>query len=73
MLLLINSERREIGQQMELVGKAKLMLKGINGHQRDLQNVRMLFELIEKHMEELEFLAEPGIEKGLFLDAGPYL
>lgn len=58
---------------MELVGKANIMLKGINGHQRDLQNVRMLFELIEKHIKELEFLAEAGIEKGLFLDAGPYL
>lgn len=73
MLLLINSERREIAIQMALVEKAKILFKGVSGHHRDVQHVRMLFELIEKHMDELELLAEPNIEKGLFSDAGPYL
>lgn len=73
MPLLINSERTEIAQQIELVWKARIMFKGIVGHQRDLQNVRMLFELVEKHMDELELLAEPEMEKRLPLDARPYL
>lgn len=73
MLLLINSERSEIARQMALVEKVKNKFNGISGHQRDVQHVRMLFELIEKHMEELELLAEPNLEKKLGLDARPYL